>query len=153
MGIRQIEQDPSFAATESTGQQAGIGVNTNTGQLLLNTSGALDKNVILVPSGQGGTAIAADGAIPVAAGAIYYITKGSIAALTLVAPTAAQEGLVMHIRSKSLFAHQITVTAGFGGGGVNFDVATFAIYLGAGLTIQAVASAWWIVTSQGITLG
>lgn len=152
LGIRQIEQDPSFAATESTGQAAGIGVNTNTGALLLNTDGTLARGVAIAPTGAGGTALSGDGAITIAAGAVYYITKASAAALTLAAPTAAQEGLVMYVRSKSKFAHTITVTAGFGGGGASFDVATFAAYTGAGMALQAVNAEWWIINQVGITL-
>ena len=65
-----------------------------------------------------------DGAITHAEG-VHAISKASIAALTLSAPTAAEEGMRMTVVSRTAFAHVLTVTGGLGGNAAD-DVLTFA---------------------------
>jgi tryptophan synthase alpha subunit len=54
-----------------------------------------------------------DGAVTHAEG-VHAITKASIAALTLSAPTAAEEGMRLIVVSRTAFAHVVTVAGGAG---------------------------------------
>jgi hypothetical protein len=65
-----------------------------------------------------------DGAVTHAEG-VHAITKASVAALTLSAPTAAEEGMRLSIVSRTAFAHVVTVAGGLGGNAAD-DVLTFA---------------------------
>jgi hypothetical protein len=67
---------------------------------------------------------AVDGAITHAQG-VHALTKGSIGAYTLSVPTADEEGIRIHIVSRTAFAHVVTVTGGLGGNAAD-DVLTFA---------------------------
>lgn len=100
------------------------------------------------------TTYAADGAITIQSG-VHKITKGSAAALTLAAPTAAQEGTELQIISNSAFAHVITVTAGViqDGAGAARVTATFANVAGASLRLIAINLKWSVVANNNVTMG
>ncbi len=55
--------------------------------------------------------VSADGAIPIKTG-VAAITKDSAAALTIAAPTTAQDGTVISIVSSTAYAHVVTFTGG-----------------------------------------
>ena len=101
----------------------------------------------------GPVTLSADGAIPVIGGS-YKITKGSAAALTLAAPTTAQDGMVLNIVSNSDYAHVITATDllddGVTGGAK--DTATFAAFAGAAITLMAVGGKWSVVSKNAVTV-
>lgn len=94
--------------------------------------------------------ISADGAIPIVNGT-YVITKGSAAALTLAAPTAAQAGTELIITSRTAFAHVITATGLLNTGSANVNVATYAAFAGASVTLVADNLKWNVIAQIGIT--
>jgi hypothetical protein len=95
--------------------------------------------------------LAASGAIPVVA-ASYVITKAGVAALTLAAPIAGtQDGLTISVVSATNFAHTITATGLLNTGTAAVNVATFAAFAGAGLTLKAYQGEWLVTASVGIT--
>jgi hypothetical protein len=83
---------------------------------------------------------------------LVQITAGSAAALTLVSPTLAQNGMVMTIVSTTAFAHTITTPGGFNGGGAARDLCTRGGAIGDGLQIQASGGIWYVVTKTNCTL-
>lgn len=99
------------------------------------------------------TTISGDGAVTIAAG-VVLLTKGSAAAITLAAPTAAQAGTVITITSGSAFAHVVTATGlledGVTGGAKN--TATFAAFKGASITVLASALKWNVVSLNVVTV-
>ena len=97
--------------------------------------------------------LSADGAIPVIGGT-FNITKGSAAALTLAAPSASQDGLIMRIVNSTAFAHVITATNllddGVTGGAK--DTATFGAFVGSALELMAMNSRWIVVSKNVVTI-
>ena len=67
----------------------------------------------------------------------YVITKATAAAITLSAPSKAQNGLRVTFRSATAAAHTVTLAAGFYGDAGSSDIATFAAKIGASMTIEA----------------
>jgi len=98
------------------------------------------------------TALSANGAIPVRPSAKYVITKAGVLADTLAAPTAGtDDGVTLEIVSNTAFAHTITATGLLQTGSAAVNVATFAAFAGAGLTLRAYQAKWQVVSSNGIT--
>jgi len=97
-------------------------------------------------------AIAASGAVPVRPPTDYIITKAGVAALTLAAPTVGtDDGVVISIVSSTAFAHTLTATGLLQTGSASVNVATFAAFAGAGLTLKAYNGLWLVTSSVGIT--
>lgn len=83
---------------------------------------------------------------PNAAGWLTYVlTKATPAAVTLMAPTVAQNRLRVTFRSASAAAHVITYAAGFYGDTTSSDMATFAAKIGATATFEAHNGAWGVL--------
>lgn len=82
----------------------------------------------------------------------YVITLGSACAITLEAPSKAQDGLKLTFRSASAFAHTVTYAAGFLGGTTASDIATFAASVGASFTIEANGGTWGQIALAGVTV-
>lgn len=98
------------------------------------------------------TAITANGAVDPHSGGSYIITKAGVAALTLAAPTAVvDDGVTISIISGTAFAHTLTATGLLQTGSANVNLATFAAFAGAGLTLRAYNAKWQVVSSIGIT--
>lgn len=99
------------------------------------------------------TNMTADGAVTIAPG-IVTLNKSGVIAATLAAPTAEQEGMLMRFTSKSANAHTITATGllhdGVTGGAK--DVATFAAFLGASITIIAINLKWHVLALNAVTV-
>ena len=99
------------------------------------------------------TTIAGDGAITIRSG-VVALTKGSAAAITLAAPTAAQAGTQITVISGSAYAHVITATGllddGVTGGSKN--TATFAAFVGAAITLLAYNLKWVVVSKNVVTI-
>jgi hypothetical protein len=97
--------------------------------------------------------LSADGAIPIVSGT-YSITKGSAAALTLAAPSAAQEGTRLAIHSETDFAHVITATGLINDGatGGAKDTATFAAFAGASIVLVAINLKWSVEALNVVTV-
>jgi hypothetical protein len=93
------------------------------------------------------TAAAANGAVTIANGTVVF-TKAGVAAMTLAAPTAAQEGTTIVFTSRTANAHTVTATGliedGVTGGSKN--LATFAAFAGASLTLQAINLKWHVIS-------
>jgi len=71
----------------------------------------------------------------------HALTKASVGAYTLAAPTADKEGMRLFIVSRTAFAHVVTVAGGLGGNAAD-DVLTFDGKVGSGIEVQADALRW-----------
>lgn len=95
------------------------------------------------------TVMATDGAIAIAPGTVV-LTKGSAAAMTLAAPTAAQAGTTITIVAGSDFAHVVTATGliddGVTGGSKNKW--TSAAFAGSSITLKAYNLKWIVVSKN-----
>ena len=102
---------------------------------------------------RGVTAYAADGAITIHSG-VARLTKGSAGAYTLAAPSAAQEGTVMHILAGTDFAHVVAIatTSLLDGTSTAKGKCTTAAYIGSGITIVAVNQKWMLLSNVASTL-
>lgn len=115
-------------------------------------SHAYDQNTTMSDVG---AALSADGAITIPEhDTVYFITKGTAAALTLAAPTATtHDGLTLKIISTTAAAHTVTHTEGFGGGTTSRDVATFGGAISDGMEIVAYQGVWYVANTRNVTLG
>lgn len=93
-----------------------------------------------------------NGAIPPHAPASYLITKGSIYAATLAAPTATvDDGIVITFLSTTAFAHTVTATGLYQCGTAAVNLATFAVFAGAGFSVMAYQGKWVVFATNAIT--
>lgn len=101
------------------------------------------------------TALSVNGAIPPSTPATYVITKAGVLADTLAAPVAGtDDGKVITVTSTTSFAHTITATGLLQtGAAANGNLATFAAFPGAGLTLMAYQAKWYVLSAVGITFG
>lgn len=84
---------------------------------------------------------------------LVFITKGSACALTVTAPTSAQNGVQIDVISTTAYAHTITATTiGFSDGGTASDVCTFSAAKGNRLCFVAYEGDWWIQDNINGTL-
>jgi len=98
------------------------------------------------------TAIAASGPVAVRPSTSYVVTKAGVAALTLAAPTATtDDGVIITIFSNTAFAHTLTATGLLNTGSASVNVATFAAFAGAGLTLEAYQGKWMVISQIGVT--
>jgi len=97
---------------------------------------------------------AANGAIAVTPGTVVITKTGTLAAMTLAAPTADQNGMILTITSGTALAHTVTATGlfedGVTGGGKN--VATFAAFVGATIVLMAYNLKWHTVSLKAVTV-
>lgn len=102
----------------------------------------------------GVTLAAASGAITVAPGTVVITKTGSLAAMTLAAPTAAQDGMILRITSATAFAHTVTATSLFDDGvtGGSKTTATFAAFAGASMEIMAYNGKWHTLSLNAVTV-
>lgn len=91
-------------------------------------------------------------AIPAGVAGTYVVKSGSANAMTLAAPTAAQEGNVIEIWSDTLFAHTLTATSLLANGTALKTTATFPAFRGAGLRLCA-RNLVYHVQSNGASAG
>lgn len=92
------------------------------------------------------------GALTIQPGMQQIGSAGALA-MTLAAPAAWQNGMVMTLLASTAQAHTVTYTAGFYGTTTSSDVATYGGAIGDSLTIYAVNGAWRILTMKGVTVG
>jgi len=83
-----------------------------------------------------------NGAIPISTG-LVKLTKGSIGAYTLAAPSAAQEGTELRIVAGSAFAHVVTATGLINDGvtGGAKSTITFGAFVGSSISLVAITTA------------
>jgi len=79
----------------------------------------------------------------------FAITKATAAAITLVAPSKAQDGLVLVFTSLTAAAHVITATSLLADAvtGSPHTTATFAAFIGASLTLKAENGLWNVIAA------
>lgn len=84
----------------------------------------------------------------------FVITKATAAAITLPAPSTAQDGLQVTFTSLTAAAHVITATNLLNNGvtGGPHDTATFAAFAGSGLVLQAQGGLWNLISSVVVTI-
>lgn len=99
------------------------------------------------------TALTTNGAIAPGTPATYVITKAGVLADTLAAPVATtDDGKVITITSATANAHTLTATGLLQtGAAANANLATFAAFPGAGLTLMAYQAKWYVLSAVGIT--
>lgn len=99
------------------------------------------------------TAYAVNGALTVAPGAAT-LTKAGVAAMTLAAPTVAQEGLILRVVSQTANAHTITATGLIDDGvtGGSKTTATFAAFAGASIELMASNLKWAVISKNAVTV-
>jgi hypothetical protein len=86
---------------------------------------------------------------------IYTITKATAAAITLVAPSKAQDGITLKFTSQTAAAHVITATALLANAGAAspYTTATTAnATIGGGLALQAQNGLWNVISAVNWTL-
>lgn len=100
------------------------------------------------------TLASASGAITVAQSTVIITKTGSLAALTLAAPTAAQNGLVLRVLSSTAFAHTITATSLIDDGvtGGSKTTATFGAFAGASIELVAYEGKWLVQSKNVVTI-
>jgi hypothetical protein len=80
----------------------------------------------------------------------YVITKGSIATITLAAPTAGREdGLALQFLSSTAFAHVVNFGGSLQDGGGHTNSMTFPAQPGAILELVAFNGKWNVVSTTG----
>jgi hypothetical protein len=154
-GAGSLGHDPQ---TIGSGADIGLDIQVPTTQTANVFQITKPDGTVIYAIGPGG-ALASTGA-PVAitaSGAVafpgtYIITAGSAVALTLAAPVAGtDDGKIVQITSATLFAHTLTATGLLQTGTASVNVATFAAFAGAGLTLRAFNAKWQVMSSTGIT--
>jgi hypothetical protein len=84
----------------------------------------------------------------------YTLTKGSAAAISLLAPNTVQAGTVINITSGSAFAHVVTATGlvqdGVTGGAKT--TITFAAFVGASVVLVASQQKWNVLALKAVTI-
>ena len=100
------------------------------------------------------TLASASGAITIAPGTVVITKTGSLAAMTLAAPTAAQNGLILRVTSATAFAHTITATGLIDDGvtGGSKTTVTFAAFAGATCELMAYEGKWHTVSLKATTV-
>lgn len=141
--VALIKADGSNTVTLPTGATVPVGQTlTVLGTL---TSSGLNTTHTLAT-------LTANGAVDPHTTANYVVTKAGVLADTLAAPTVTtDDGVVITITSSTNYAHTLTATGLLGTGTVKTDVATFAAYAGAGLTVMAYQGKWLVLASVGVT--
>ena len=80
------------------------------------------------------------------------LTKATAAAITLGAPSKAQDGLRITFLSATAAAHTVTYATGFYGDAGSSDIATFAAKVGASMTLEANGGAWGVIALGNVTI-
>lgn len=100
------------------------------------------------------TLASASGAITPAGGTVVITKTGSLAAMTLAAPTAAQNGMILRVTSATAFAHTVTATSLIDDGvtGGSKTTATFAAFAGASMELMAYEGKWHTLSLKAVTV-
>lgn len=91
-------------------------------------------------------------AIPATVPGNYIVKTAGVNAMTLAAPTLAQDGIVISVFSDTTNAHTITATTLFANGTALKTTATFPAFRGAGVILKA-SNLVWHVLSNGASAG
>lgn len=95
-----------------------------------------------------------NGAITIKPGVVMLNKAGQIAA-TLADPPAWANGFVMSIIAQTAQANTVDNSAGsgFNGMGASYDIGTFGGAIGDKMTIKAIGTKWYVMSSLNVTLG
>lgn len=132
--------------------------NTNLEGIALEAAGASGDiiEVLVIDSAVTNpvTAYSASGALTIVNGVATITKTGSLAAMTLAAPTADQEGTILKVVSQTAFAHTITATGLIDDGvtGGSKTTATFAAYAGASIELMASNLKWAVISKNAVTI-
>lgn len=147
---RQDSADEIYASTPGPSMVSAGKVPGSPGPV---TGAAADQNTAQI-AGNPVTIYTADGAIAISGGTAVISKAGSAAAMTLAAPTAAQNGLRLVIVAGTAFAHVITATGliddGVTGGAKN--TCTLGAFVGATATLLAYNLHWVLVSKTVATI-
>jgi hypothetical protein len=91
------------------------------------------------------------GALTVGAG-LHRLAKAGVAAMTLRAPRADEEGLTMLLVATSAYAHTVTLDSGVFNNFSNEKVLVFANAIGNCIELQAVQGYWCVTLNKNVTL-
>ena len=82
------------------------------------------------------------------------LTKAGVNAMTLAAPTVAQEGMIIRVVSQTANAHTITATGLIDDGvtGGSKTTATFAAFAGASIELMASNLKWAVISKNVVTV-
>ena len=81
------------------------------------------------------------------------LSAGSAAAMTLAAPSYAQDGQELLIQAEAAQAYTVTqTTPGFNSASTSGDVATFGGAIGDNFHVKAVSGAWNVLSSRNVTI-
>ena len=82
------------------------------------------------------------------------LTKAGVNAMTLAAPTVAQEGMIIRVVSQTANAHTITATGLIDDGvtGGSKTTATFAAFAGASIELMASNLKWAVISKNVVTI-
>lgn len=111
----------------------------------------------MLPELQAFTADGTADALPQHVSGTIIVETAGVNAMTLAAPISGSQvnggdsGRVITIISNSANAHTITATGLLKTGSANVNVATFAAFAGASLTLRASAGLWYVLASNQIT--
>lgn len=96
-----------------------------------------------------------NGAVPIAnplVPTIYQINKAGVLADTLAAPVATtDDGKMIQIMSNTANAHTVTATGLYQSGSASVNLATYAAFAGAQMTLMALNAKWVVMSSVGVT--
>lgn len=142
--------------TKGAGLDVGLDIQVPVGQTANCLQISKPDGTVLYAIGPAGAArvpvaVTASGAVPVRPGADYVITKAGVAALTLAAPLAADNGVTITITSTTAFAHTLTATGLLQTGSASVNLATFAAFGGVSLTLKAYNLLWVVISQNGVT--
>jgi len=138
-------------ATTAEGLLAPLASPTFTGTV---NAANITATGVVKASGFTDTPIAAavNFAIPPNTSATYVITKASMEANTLAAPTVGtSDGVTIIVTSNTAFAHTITATGLLQTGAATVNVATFAANAGASVTLMAYQGKWNVISQNAVT--
>ncbi len=97
--------------------------------------------------------LSANGAVLPHVAATYAITKAGVALLTLAAPTTVvDDGKVIVITNNTANAHTLTATGLLNTGTATVNLATFAAFAGASITLMAYAAKWNVISLNAVVL-
>jgi hypothetical protein len=164
MAIRNIRRQASNpGAYPGTPTSAPIYVDSDNNKLKFIPAGSGTTEVEIVDASssqtltnktvkQTVTELTADGAITIASG-IVTLNKAGVLATTLAAPTTADAGTRITIISLTDNAHTVTFptnTLNDGTTGIN-ELATFAAFAGASMTVVALGTSWYVESLNAVT--
>lgn len=134
--------------------RTALGIRTSENDIACLSYGVVNPTTGAVVSSALQTVIAATPTALAVASGDNVITLGSAAALTLAAPTAAQNGTFMRVISTTGFAHVLTATGLLFDGTSNTgkNTATFAAFNGASILLRAQGATWTVLAKNGVTV-